>query len=191
MDIQLNDYVVRQREDGKYCATHLLNQVNEKKSERTPMVAYMRKQTTKNLIKELGEGSVSMERVKSNGRPFDVMWFSPYLFIDFVLWVEPSIYKDVYMLVAMRTAYKVIIERDCERIKKKASTYAGYDVTRLVKGLNYAVTGKAETTINYYMSDEDLNAMVELVERLYEQMNMETTTNFESVLMFLKNYVKG
>ena len=186
MDIQLKDYVIRQREDGMYNASYLLNQVNEKKSEKTPMIAYMRKQSTKNLINGLSENSVFIEKMKSNGRPFDITWFSPYLFIDFVLWLEPSIYEDVYMLVARRIAYKIIIERDCEKIENIASAYAGYDVSRVIKGINYAAIGKVNDHIDYYASDDDLNAVIELMEQLYTEMINGTITNFDLLLKFFK-----
>jgi len=194
MDIQVGDYVVRQREDGMYNARHLLDQwVERTKNNNTFMSFYFGKKTTMELIKGLSESGetalvTSYERVRNMGRPVKVDWMCPYLFVDFMLWfMSPKEYKMISRVVFERMVLQDGIKTKTELLKGALSGCGGYNENRLMKWLNYTMFGDADKNVSVTDMDGDtLESYDRLLSGLLFMVKVELIGDFDALGNTLK-----
>ena len=149
MDIQVNDYVLEQREDGMYNAKSLLKQWVNKTGKNTYMYAYLERDKTKALVQGLSGTVIIRDVIKKTGRPTIVEWFNSVLFVDFVSWFMPAFdYEAISKTIYKRMFLQDSICSNIEELKTIMLECEGYEEAKLVKWLNYTIIGKTSKTLS-------------------------------------------
>ena len=101
------------------------------------------------------------------------VWFHPYLFMDFAMWLNPR-----FKLQVIKFVYDQLIEfrhnaGDYYRgLTSAVTVYDGVDFSRIAKGLNYIVFGKHQPNLRQNATIQELKSLSALQEKLAFAVNM-------------------
>lgn len=193
----LADFKVEQRtKDGYFNLTGLLRSWNERANSKKELKDYFDNKATQEFIKALaeeenlnGEKSPYLASRGKNGGT----WGHPLLFIDFAMWLNPTLKVKVLKFVSdqMLTyrneagdAYKALasaMNKICTPHQMK------HYMPILGKGLNYIITGKHENQIrNEYDTEETQKEYFELERQVAMLVNEGFLKTPEDVANYLR-----
>lgn len=113
-------------------------------------------------------------------------WMHPLLFIDFAMWLNPK-----FKLKVLQFVYDELIKHRHiagDNYKKLSSTIAslGVDYKQIGRGLNYIVFGKYESGIRNTATQEQLNELHELENKLSFAVSMGFIRTNDQLLITMR-----
>ena len=204
---KMGQYEVSQRtKDGMFNATALSEQWKKRTGVQKDIGDFLRLSGTKEFIEilyldvnksEMGdspdrvtvgsvEGIISKTRAKAKPKggsyPGEV-WFHPYLFLDFAMWLNPRFRLDVIKFV-----YDQLIEfrhdagNHYKGLTSALTTFQNVDYAKVAMGLNYIVFGHHEKDLRQYAKPDELKKLSQLQKQLAFAVNMGYIRTFDQFL---------
>lgn len=196
---KLNRFDVIQRtSDGKFNASELLRQWNKHTKSNKKIVEFTRLSQTKEFMEELLKDisqsdenhhadyepvTVIKGRNTKKGKTPDTVWYHPYLFIKFAMWLNPR-----FELQVIKFVYDQLIEYRNEagdgynEICAAVQGFVNIDYRTMAKGLNWIVFGKHKKDLRQVASEKQLAEMVQLQKNLAFSIDMGYIRSFDELL---------
>ena len=111
------------------------------------------------------------------------IWFHPYLFMDFAMWLNPK-----FRLSVIKFVHDQLIEFRhnagdyYKGLTSAISGFEGVDYAKVAKGLNYIIFDKHEAGLRQYATQAQLRALSNLQQQLAFAVNMGYIKSFNELL---------
>jgi len=111
------------------------------------------------------------------------VWFHPYLFLDFAMWINPK-----FKLQVVKFVYDQLIEfrhNAGDQYKGLASAltmFENVDYSKVAMGLNYIMFGKHEPELRQNATQQQLKSLSSLQEKLAFAVNMGYISSYQQLL---------
>jgi hypothetical protein len=191
--------VVQRISDGKFNASNLLKQWNTASGSNKKITNFIALSQTKEFIDELikdteshgqisylGESQAVMVKKGRNtkkGKTADVVWYHPFLFLKFAMWLNPR-----FELHVIKFVYDQLIDYRHEAgdnysgLTNSIQQFKGADYRRMAKGLNWIVFNRHERGIRNTATAEQLKNLVDLQKQLAFSVDMGYIETFDSLI---------
>lgn len=188
MQRRLHEFEIAQRtSDGMFNATALLKQWNEKHGESKEIKKFFENQGTKDFIEVLIEeenlNGQKSAYLKSRGRYSEGTWMHPVLFVKFAMWLNP---RFEYFVLKFVQDQLIKFRHDAgdnyRSLTDAAQKFEDVDYARIAKGLNYIVFDKHEKDIRQRATQEQLEELAKLQEKLAFAIDMGYINSFSELL---------
>jgi len=209
---KMGTYEVRQRTvDSMFNASSILREYNKKNGVRKRIDHFLMLESTKDFLDVLSDDmQVADNQVwrdptildnqevrkipgiihKTNAsttskgvRKAGEIWFHPYLFLDFAMWINPK-----FKLQVVKFVYDQLIEfrhNAGDQYKGLASAltmFENVDYSKVAMGLNYIVFGKHEPELRQNATQQQLKSLSSLQEKLAFAVNMGYISSYQQLL---------
>lgn len=190
---KMGQFDVSQRtKDGMFNATSLLKQaasagITKKKmdnffskKETAEFVSELEKRETANNIKNLNTPHLGY--LKTRGKNGGT-WMHPMLFIDFAMYISPSFKYDVLKFVYDQLLeYRNDAGDNYKGLTSAVQRFDNINYPQLAKGLNYIVFGRHEKNIRNQATQEELESLKSLQQKLAFACDMGYINSFEKLV---------
>lgn len=200
MQRRMGQFVVIQRtSDGMFNATELIRQFNRFNNTGKRIKDFIKISQTNEFIDELKKDLESQReyypdgdyqpiriikgRNTKSGKTPDMVWYHPYLFIKFAMWLNPR-----FELQVIKFIYDQLIEFRNNAgdgyvgLTNAVSRFNNVDYRQMAKGLNWIVFGKHERGIRQKATQEQLKDLVDLQSKLAFTVDMGYIKSFDELL---------
>jgi len=209
---KMGTYNVQQRtKDGMFDATWLAEQWKQATGVNKHVSDFLRLQNTKEFIEilysdlhksEIGDsllpdnktrdipGIVSKTNARTNSSGIRVagkVWFHPYLFLDFSMWLNPKFKLDVIKFVYDQLIdFRHLVGDGYKGLSSALTVFPDVDYGRVAKGLNYVVFGRHEKELRQRAKLDELQKLSTLQQQLAFAVDMGYIKTFQQLLTELR-----
>lgn len=191
--------VTQRTKDGFFSASELLNQWNNFSDQNKKIIEFERLKNTKEFMEELKEDIKSqsdnyhdaiidpISKVKGrntkNGKTKDNVWYNPYLFMKFAMWLNPR-----FELQVIKFVYDNLIEfrhdagDNYNGLTSAVQRFRNINYPQMAKGLNYIVFGGHEKGIRQKATEYQLKELTEIQKKLAFAVDMNYIRSFDDLL---------
>lgn len=194
----MGQFNVEQRtKDGMFNATALLKQWNECNGTKKELKKYLENDSTKEflstLISEENLNGQNSAYLTSRGKYGGGTWMHPLMFIDFAMWINPSIKVKVLKFV-----YDQMIKyrNDAGDAYKELGSSVGMVVSKslmpaamsnISKAINFVVFGEHYTAVRNDKGTEDMQReLFELEHKVAELINDGFLKTYDDIINYLR-----
>lgn len=199
--------VLQRTKDGYFDANALLSQWNavEGNPERK-LSRFIESEKTKEFISEL-ENELNSHSAKmhdgnnellksfyfkkgrntSKGKTKDEVWFHPYLFIDFCMWINPKFKLQVIKFVYDELIQSRNLAGDNYKILSDAGIkLKGYNFAEIAKAIQWIVFGKIGQNLRQSATQDQLNEITDIQKSLAFAINNNLIEHYNDLLETLR-----
>lgn len=191
--------VIQRTQDGMFNATALIDEWNAVNNSEKRIKDFIKLSQTEQFIEELQKEIESQRdfspngdiqavtiikgRNTKNGKTPDVVWYHPYLFIKFAMWLNPRFELQVIKFVADQ-----LIEARHEAgdnyngLTNAVYRFESPDYRRLAKGLNWIVFNRHENGIRQSATQEQLKDLIDIQKKLAFACDMGYIKTFDELI---------
>lgn len=212
--------VVQRTKDSMFNATALVSQWNKSNNPEKRIKDFIKLSQTSEFIKELkidvesqrdfspnGDSevvsTVNYEIVSTikgrntkKGKTADIVWYHPYLFMKFAMWLNPRFELQVIKFVADQLIYNRTSAGDnFNGLTSAVQKFRNIDYRTMAKGLNWIIFDRHERSIRDTGTQAQLEELVELEKKLAFAVDMGYIKTFDELIndmrdMYFKKWDK-
>ena len=204
--------VVQRTKDSMFNATALVSQWNNTNDSDKRIKDFIKLSQTSEFIDELQKEVKSQRdfspngdyqvvstikgRNTKNGKTRDVVWYHPYLFIKFAMWLNPRFELQVIKFVADQLIENRTSAGDnFNGLTSAVQKFRNIDYRTMAKGLNWIIFDHHEKSIRDTGTQEQLEELVELEKKLAFAVDMGYIKTFDELIndmrdMYFKKWGK-
>lgn len=191
--------VIQRISDGMFNASELAEQWKCKTGQKKQIADFTRLSQTKDFIEELekelkshnGEShlgnyqavAIIRGRNTKKGKTPDVVWYHPYLFIKFAMWLNPRFELQVIKFVHDQLiSYRHEAGDNYNGLTSAVQRFKNINYAQLAKGLNWIVFNRHETGIRQKATQSQLRELVEVQKKLAFACDMGYIKTFDELI---------
>ena len=191
--------VTQRTSDGMFNATELLNQWNSTTGSKKKMVEFTRLSQTEKFVEELEKElqspsdenhygnyqAVAINKGKNTkrGKTSDAVWYHPYLFIKFAMWLNPRFELQVIKFIHDQLIeYRHDAGDNYNGLTSAVQKFANIDYRTLAKGLNWIVFNRHEKGIRQTATQQQLKELTEVQKKLAFACDMGYIKTFDELV---------
>lgn len=191
--------VIQRTQDGMFNATSLIEAWNAANKSEKRIKDFAKLSQTQEFIDELQSEIESQRdfspngdiqavtiikgRNTKNGKTADVVWYHPYLFIKFAMWLNPRFELQVIKFVADQLIeYRHEAGDNYNGLTSAVQRFRDINYPQLAKGLNWIVFNNHESGIRNKASQDQLKQLVEVQKKLAFACDMGYIKTFDELI---------
>ena len=212
---KLGKYEINQRTlDGKFNATDFLRSWNKDidNDKKKILHDFTRLSQTKEFMDELDKDIESQDdkslfadtqaisiikgRNTTKGKTADVVWYHPYLFVKFAMWLSPRFELQVIKFVADQLLeFRNDAGDNFNGLTSAVQKFRNIDYRTMAKGLNWIIFDRHERSIRDTGTQAQLEELVDLEKKLAFAVDMGYIKTFDELIndmrdMYNKKWAK-
>ena len=191
--------VMQRTSDGKFNATGLLAQWNKGNKSKKQLSDFTRLSQTKEFIEELhidneSQSGISPDadfqavniikgRNTKKGKTADIVWYHPYLYVKFAMWLNPRFELQVIKFIYDQLIdYRHDAGDNFNGLMHAVQRFSDIDYRRLAKGLNWIIFNRHEKDIRNSATPVQLKDLVDLQKQLAFAVDMGYIKTFDELI---------
>lgn len=196
---KMGDFEVIQRTlDGRFNATHLLKQWNDKHGMKKEMFDYFDNKSTKEFIKTIIEkenlNTGNYPYLKLRGKHNGGTWLNDILFVDFCMWLNPTFkyyaLKFIYdeMIKYRNDAGDAYVKLAASISKIVNKDFMPRAMSKIGEALNYITFNEHEKNMrNKFGEESKLRELYTLENKVSELIDEGFITTYDNLIKYLRN----
>ena len=200
--------VIQRTVDGKFNASDLISQWQKATGQKKIISDFTRLSQTKEFIEELekeieSQTGISLDgdyqsitvikgRNTKSGKTADAVWYHPYLFIKFAMWLNPRFEVQVIKFVHDQLiSYRHEAGDNYNGLTSAVQKFNNIDYRQLAKGLNWIVFDRHEAGIRQTASQDQLRELTDIQKKLAFACDMGYIRTFDELINEMRRIYLG